>query len=40
MKLGVIDLKKGKGTLTLHALKIPRAQALEFRLLMLTRVDN
>ncbi|MBT7924209.1 MAG: arylsulfatase [Opitutae bacterium] len=40
MKLGVIELKKGKGALTLQALKIPGSQALEFRLLMLTRVDN
>ena len=40
MKLGVIELKKGKGTLTLQALKIPGSQALEFRLLMLTRVDG
>ena len=40
MKLGVIELKKGKGTLTLQALRIPGSQALEFRLLMLTRVDN
>ena len=40
MKLGVIELKKGKGMLTLQALKIPGSQALEFRLLMLTIVDN
>jgi len=40
MKLGVIELKKGKGALTLQALKIPGSQALEFRLLMLTRIDN
>ena len=40
MKLGVIELKKGKGALTLQALRIPGSQALEFRLLMLTRVDN
>ena len=40
MKLGEIKLEKGKGTLTLQALKIPGSQALEFRLLMLTRVDN
>ncbi len=40
MKLGVIQLEKGKGTLTLQALKIPGEQALEFRLLMLTRVDE
>ena len=40
MKLGVIELKKGKGALTLQALKIPGSQALEFRLLMLTIVDN
>jgi hypothetical protein len=40
MNLGVIELKKGKGTLTLQALNIPGSQALEFRLLMLTRVDG
>ena len=40
MKLGVIELEKGKSTLTLQALKIPGSQALEFRLLMLTRVDG
>tara|TARA_Y100000588_G_scaffold394236_1_gene513657 strand:+ start:893 stop:2644 length:1752 start_codon:yes stop_codon:yes gene_type:complete len=40
MKLGVIDLEKGKGELTLQALEIPGSQALEFRLLMLTRVDR
>jgi hypothetical protein len=40
MKLGVIELKKGKGTLTLQALDIPGSQALEFRLLMLTRLGE
>ena len=40
MKLGVIELEKGKGTLTLQALEIPGSQALEFRLLILTRVDG
>ena len=40
MKLGVIELEKGKGTLTLQALKIPGEQALEFGLIMLTRVDG
>lgn len=40
MKLGMIQLEKGKGTLTLQALEIPGSQALEFRLLMLTRVDG
>ena len=40
MKLGVIELEKGKGTLALQALKIPGEQALEFRLIMLTRVDG
>ena len=38
VKMGVLDLKKGKGDLTLQALKIPGKTALEFRLLMLRRV--
>ncbi len=38
VKMGVLDLKKGKGDLTLQALKIPGNTALEFRLLMLRRV--
>ena len=39
VKMGIIALKKGKGELTLHALKIPGKEALEFRLLMLQRVN-
>ena len=39
VKMGIIGLKAGKGELTLHALKIPGKQALEFRLLMLKRVN-
>lgn len=38
LKVGMIDLKTGRGTLTLRALKIPGEQAMDFRLLMLTRV--
>lgn len=38
MKMGTIDLKKGKGTLTLKATNIPGTQAMEFRLLMLKRL--
>ena len=38
VKMGVIDLKKGKGELILKALEIPGKQALEFRLLMLNRL--
>ena len=38
VKMGVMDLKKGKGDLTLQALKIQGKTALEFRLLMLRRV--
>ena len=37
--LGVIDLKKGKGELTLKALDMAGSQVMEFRLIMLTRVD-
>ncbi len=39
VSIGTIDLKKGSGELTLKALDIPGSQALEFRLLMLTRVE-
>jgi len=39
MKLGTISLEKGRGDLILRAIEIPREQALDFRLLMLTRVD-
>ena len=38
--MGVIELKKGTGDLVLRALEIPGRQALEFRLLMLTRVNQ
>lgn len=39
VKMGVLELRKGKGELTLRALKIPGKEALEFRLLMLRRVE-
>jgi arylsulfatase A-like enzyme len=39
MKLGTIHLTKGKGELTLSALKMPGKQVMEFRLIMLTRVQ-
>lgn len=38
LKLGTIDLKEGKGELTLRALTMPGSQVMEFRLIMLTRV--
>lgn len=37
LKLGTMSLKKGKGELTLRALKIPGSQVMDFRLIMLTR---
>lgn len=40
MNLGVIDLKKGEGELTLKALEMAGSQVMEFRLIMLTRVDG
>jgi hypothetical protein len=40
LKLGTMRLKKGKGELTLKATKIPGSQAMEFRLIMLTRKDG
>ncbi len=40
LQLGTIQLTRGAGELRLRALEIPGAQAMEFRLLMLTRVDG
>ena len=40
MEMGKIQLKKGKGELKLQAVNIPGEQALEFRLLMLNRVEE
>ena len=40
MKLGTIRLEKGRGELTLQATRIPASQVMDFRLMMLTRVDN
>ncbi len=39
LKLGTMRLEKGKGELTLRALKIPGSQVMDFRLIMLTRQD-
>ena len=38
--MGVIHLKKGKGILTLKALEIPGSMAMDFRLLMLERINE
>lgn len=38
MRLGVIDLKPGRGTLTLRAVDMPGSQVMEVRLIMLHRV--
>ena len=38
LKMGRITLEKGQGTLALKATEIPKSQAMDFRLLMLTRV--
>jgi hypothetical protein len=40
MKLGTIKLKPGRAELTLQALEIPGKEAMEFRLLMFTRVAD
>jgi len=40
MELGEIQLTKGTGTLTLSADDIPGSQAMEFRLMMLTRLPE
>jgi len=37
--VGIIDLEKGKGFLTLKALDIPGTQVMDFRLLMLKRIE-
>ena len=39
MKMGTITLQKGKGELKLQAKKITGSQAMEFRLLMLQRIE-
>ena len=38
LKMGVIDLKKGKGTLKLKGLKMTGKELMDFRLLMLKRI--
>ena len=40
IKMGRIKLQKGKGELKLQAVKIPSDQALDFRLLMLNRIED
>ena len=40
MTLGVMHLEKGKGELVLKAVEMPGSQVMEFRLLLLTRVDE
>jgi hypothetical protein len=40
MKMGKIRLTQGKGELKLQAKKIPGDQALEFRLLMINRIEK
>ena len=37
MKLGSVQLSRGKGELTLRAVDKPGSQVMEFRLLMFTR---
>ncbi|MDO1450795.1 arylsulfatase [Rhodocytophaga aerolata] len=39
MKMGSIHLEKGRGYITLQALHIPGSQVMDFRLLMLTKVN-
>jgi len=39
LNTGIMQLPAGKGTLTLKALEIPGEEAIDFRLLMLKRVD-
>ncbi len=40
LKLGTIRLEQGRGMLTLRTLDIPGSQALDFRLMMLTRTGH
>lgn len=40
LKLGTIELKRGKGTLQLRALEIPGKQVMDFRLIMFTRIEQ
>ncbi|MEM6777029.1 MAG: arylsulfatase [Planctomycetota bacterium] len=39
LKLGSLKLRKGPGTLTLSSLEMPGSQVMEFRLIMLTRIE-
>jgi len=39
MTLGLVDLEKGAGTLTLRALEMPGSEVMDFRMLYLTRLD-
>jgi hypothetical protein len=39
IEMGTIELEKGQGELVLKALEIPGDESIEFRLLMLTRVE-
>ncbi len=40
MSFGTVHLDKGQGTLTLQATEMPGKQVMDFRLLMLTRIDE
>ena len=40
LNLGNIDLKKGRGTLSLKALDVPGSQVMDFRLMMFRRIDS
>lgn len=40
MKMGILSLKKGNGTLSLKALDIPGKEVMDFRLLMFNRVSS
>ena len=39
LEMGTIELEKGSATLTLQATDVPNSQVMDFRLLMLTRVE-
>ncbi len=39
MKLGTMKLKEGKAELTLRALEVAGSQVMDFRLIMLTKID-
>jgi len=40
MKMAVVEPTRGKGKLKLQATQIPKSQAMEFRLIQITRIKE